>query len=93
MRKGMFIRLGVGDAYVMIGSEGVSYAPDLAHDMALRAYQTLGETIKQAVDTGYIQIDLDEEEIDWDPDGPNYGEEEEEEEEEVSDGPNRWWIQ
>lgn len=93
MRKGMFIRVGVGDAYVMIGSEGVSYAPDLAHDMALRAYQSLGETLQQAINTGYIQID-EEEEIDWDPDGPNYDEgEDEEEEEEVNDGPSRWWIQ
>lgn len=92
MRKGMFIRVGVGDAYVMIGSEGVSYAPDLAHDMALRAYQSLGETIQQAIDTGYIQIEEDEE-IDWDPDGPNYDDDSEEEEEEVNDGPSRWWIQ
>jgi len=88
----MFIRVGVGDAYVMIGSEGVSYSPDLAHDMALRAYQSLGETIQQAINTGYIQID-EEEEIDWDPDGPNDDEGEDEEEEEVNDGPSRWWIQ
>lgn len=94
MRKGMFVRVGVGDVYTMIGSEGVSYSPDLAHDMALRAYQSLGETIKTAIENGYIQVD-EEDEIDWDPDGPSYddGSEEEESDEEVSDGPNRWWIQ
>lgn len=90
MQKGMFVRVGVGDAYAMIGSEGVSYAPDLAHDMALRAYQSLGETLKTAIEVGYIVLDSEEEEEDF-PDGVEG--EEEEEEEEVTDGPKRWWIQ
>lgn len=85
----MFVRVGVGDAYAMIGSEGVSYAPDLAHDMALRAYQSLGETIKIAMEAGYIQVDDDEE---YDEELPDGVEGEEEDEEEVTDGPIRWWI-
>lgn len=91
MQRGMFIRVGVGDAYAMIGSEGVSYAPDLAHDMALRAYQSLGETLKTAIEVGYIVLDAEEEEDDL-PDGVEGEEEDEEEEEEVTDGPKRWWI-
>lgn len=93
MQRGMFVRVGVGDAYAMIGSEGVSYAPDLAHDMALRAYQSLGETLKTAIEVGYIVLDGDDED-DFEelPDGVE-GEEEDDEDEEVTDGPIRWWIQ
>lgn len=96
MGRGMFVRVGVGDAYAMIGSEGVSYSPDLAHDMAARAYETFKATIESAVSTGYIDLSPD-----WDPDYPSIldddedeeGLEEEEEEEEFLDGTSSWWIQ
>jgi len=103
----MFVRVGVGDAYVMVGSEGVSYSPDLAHDMAARAYQTFRATLESAMETGYIDTSRD-----WDPDYPSVidddddedddfdddeldddDEDDDEFEEGFLDGRSNWWIQ
>lgn len=96
MGRGMFVRVGVGDAYAMVGSEGVSYSPDLAHDMAARAYETFKATIESAIATGYIDINPD-----WDPDYPVIFDDEDDvdesedddDEEEFLDGHSNWWIQ
>lgn len=56
MNKGVMIRVGVGDAYAMIASEGTGYSPDWVHDMSVRAYTSLQETLRVGIESGYIQM-------------------------------------
>ena len=92
MNKGVMIRVGVGDAYAMIASEGTGYSPDWVHDMSVRAYQSLQETLRVGIESGYIQMPDDP---DFDDDDDDLEEESEEtveevEVEEVGDFGNFW---
>ena len=88
MDRGTVVRVGVGDAYSVIASEGVGYSPDLVHDMCARAQESLRDVIIAAIETGYIPIEdfeEDEEEV-------LDGEETPGSEPEVNDG-EIWWLQ
>ena len=54
MQQGVMIKVGIGDAYAFIASEGCSYSPDLVHDMSVRAYEMFGQMIREARENGYI---------------------------------------
>lgn len=60
MNQGVMIKVGLGDAYVFIASEGTSYSPDLVHDMSVRAYEMFGQVIREAKENGYIAQDDEE---------------------------------
>lgn len=86
-QNSIVIRSGIGDVFAMIAAEGNGYSPDLVHDMVARTRDLFRETLKDAMELGYIQSsdddDLDDDLVD----------EEELEEEEVSDGSQRfWWL-
>ena len=81
------IRSGVGDVFAMIAAEGNGYSPDLVHDMVQRQRELFRDTLKDAMELGYIQqpIDDDFDDEDFDDDL--------ELEEEVTDGSKRfWWL-
>lgn len=90
MDRGTVVRVGVGDAYTVIASEGVGYSPDLVHDMCARAQESLRDVIIAAIETGYIPIE-DFEEDEEIPDGEETPETPESEPE-VTDG-EIWWLQ
>lgn len=92
MNKGVMIRVGVGDAYAMIASEGTGYSPDWVHDMSVRAYQSLQETLRVGIESGYIQMpdDYDIEDDDEDLEEDTEETVEEVEVEEVGDFGNFW---
>ena len=86
LEQGIVVRAGVGEAYAMICAEGAGYAPDLVHDMMSRATDLVENIILVARDTGYIDLQAEEEEA-------VEGEEEAEEEEVVTNADIEWWIQ
>ena len=63
MNQGVMIKVGIGDAYAFIASEGCSYSPDLVHDMSVRAYEMFGQMIREARENGYIAEEDEEPEI------------------------------
>ena len=89
MDKGIVVRVGVGDAYTVIAAEGMGYSPDLVHDMAARATEALQSSLITAIETGYIPIDEEYEELEILPDGV----EADDDDEEVTGGSEIWWIQ
>ena len=86
LEQGIVVRAGVGEAYAMICAEGAGYAPDLVHDMMSRATDLVENIILVARDTGYIDLQAEEEEA-------VEGDEEAEEEEVVTNADIEWWIQ
>lgn len=79
------VRSGVGDVFAMIAAEGNGYSPDLVHDMVQRSRELFRDTLKDAIECGYIQQPSDEEEEEEefiDDDG---------EYEEVTDVRKRFW--
>jgi hypothetical protein len=89
MNKGVMIRVGVGDAYAMIASEGTGYSPDWVHDMSVRAYTSLQETLRVGIESGYIQMPDSDDDID---EIEESSEDSEEDTEEVG-GFGNFWLQ
>lgn len=85
-QNSIVIRAGIGEVYAFIAAEGNGYSPDLVHDMTQRARELFRDTIKDAMELGYIQIS-DDEDFEFEV------EEDDEEEEEVLDVSKRFgWF-